>query len=241
MHLAIDVPAYTQASIYLTGTQNSLAIWRNHTDVNDNDTIYRSGIVSISAGSTIQLISDYQTLEQGYLSYWAGFRLNNYFSPLIAFYVVLSQPTFYANILNTWLYDVTLANIGNGWTGQSFITPLSGIYFFTCGSGIVKGIRTSGLNLYVNGIVYTNPGYNVLTRILTSASNVDFLARSWFISLNSNTSVVAGLQLNVDSRFTDPIHQQIYYSGFFYSPVTNQQVQFGKNSAICLYVSLWLN
>ena len=58
MHLSADVPAHTPANFYLRGVENNIAIWRNHTAINDNETIYRTGIVNISAGSTVQLVSE---------------------------------------------------------------------------------------------------------------------------------------------------------------------------------------
>ena len=114
-------------------------------------------------------------------------------------------------------------NVGNGWTGSAFVTSVSGIYFFSCGSDVLQG-TSAGLNLYVNGIVVGYLVINSLSYLIDSSTDFDFMARSWLITLTANNSVIAGLSYHISNRLTDQVDIRLYYSGFFYRPVNGLQV-----------------
>src|SRR5689334_4280195 len=76
MHVSVDVPAQTQARLFVTGMENpTLVIVKNHTSLSSVDTMSRDGVVSVPIGRTLTLTTDYPTNGTLYYQpYWAGFR-----------------------------------------------------------------------------------------------------------------------------------------------------------------------
>ena len=211
MHFGADVPARTMANITLVGSpMNTL---KTYSDLIQVDTIAREGVVSAQPYDLNYIASLYSTQRV----YWSGFRLDNYFSPLVAFYVARTSPISTIGYLS---YDRTLINEGNGWnsTTNRFVAPYSGVYFFSVSLGQLPKNRTI-LQIFKNGAAVVTIG-TAMANLMGSGQ--DLVGRSHLMSLNVNDYVET--YFSEGNPFSDSTNLQISFSGFFYNLTTGQQV-----------------
>ena len=211
LHFGADVPARTMANITLV--RSVMNILKTYTDLTMTDSIAREGIVSFQPNDIIYITSLYVTQR----IYWSGFRLDNYFSPVVAFYVARTSPI---SSLGYFSYDRTLVNEGKGWnsTTNRFVAPYSGIYFFTANFGqlpvkrILFYFQRNGKSVATIGTAMAN----------LMKSGQDLVGRSHLMFLN--TSDYVQTYLYEGTPLSDSINLQISFSGFFYNLLTGQQV-----------------
>ena len=211
LHFGADIPASTMANITLVGSaMNSLKTYANLTKT---DSISREGVVSVQPYDLIYIASMYSTQR----IYWSGFRLDNYFSPLVAFYVARTSPI---SATGYFSFDRTLVNEGNAWdsTNNRFVAPYSGIYFFTMNLGQLP-VKRLQYCLYKNGAY--------IVTVITGMANLmgpgqDLVGRSHLMSLNAKDYVQPFI--TEGTPFSDSTNLQISFSGFFYNLSIGQQV-----------------
>ena len=220
MHIGIDVPANTQAHLQLTGS--TLSIWKTHSALNGVDTMTNDGFVQASQGTQLTLSTDFATNSSAINQpYWVGFRLDNYFSPLIAFSVILTSA--YGNPNAPVPFDVVLLNLGQGWLHKEFVPPYAGIYFFRLSVGVSFSTPCQ-LSLRVNG-QYPCSFQTGLANYVTAGDNkFDIVSRTCMIDME--TTDVASVYLitrmlnNAPCIIGSTKYQQTAFSGFLYSPVS---------------------
>ena len=231
MHLSIDVPAHTQARFYLVGTEYQFAIIKNHTSLKEGDTMIRDGVVSVTAGQRLTIASDYPTDTTGVMQpYWAGFRLDNYFNPLVVVSVACTSPT--TNVQSGQskriIYDRILVNIGSAWNATSnlLIVPFKGIYLFSCSAALLRKAKSNSLviKLVINGIeqnkLSVSGGVN---RQMIQDNTTDFISRTFLLSLNQNDQVT-GVVLE-STAYSDTTNWQVALHAVLYSPQVTTQVR----------------
>ena len=227
MHVAVDVPAHTQAHLYISGLHQPFAIVRNHTSLPQGDTISRDGIVSVPAGQPVSMASDYPTETTGIMQpYWAGFRLDNYFNPLIAVSVACTTPIYGSEGLEQpVIYDLVLINIGSAWNlaNNKFTAPTGGIYVISFSAGVMRLADSKSIivRLLVNDIVRQAMEGGV-NRMMTQDNTVDFISRSFFLRLNHGDNVTT--RLLESTAYSDTINLPIALHIVLYNPNCSPQV-----------------
>lgn len=104
--------------------------------LSDVDTMTRQGIISLSAGQTVTMATAFPTAgASGYKQpYWASFRLDNLFSPLVFVSVARDSPVpaKYSYFVNAE-YGRIMVNTGGAWNTTYFNTtfrpPVEGTLF----------------------------------------------------------------------------------------------------------------
>ena len=213
MHIAVDVPPYTPTHVRISDA--SLSIFANQTNTNVTVTLAMNGIIGIQPGSTIKLI----TASSSLATYWTGFRINNLFSPVVAFRVVRNTPL---TALVQITFDVVLVNEGNAWDASvnKFIAPHDGVYLFSYSGGI-RYLKAPFIDFYINGtVVYRAAGG--LSQYFDSG--VDMLSKTTVLSLRKTDYIHLSLSNN-DFMYSDSVNHQIAFTGFYYSPASIQQVR----------------
>lgn len=229
MHIGVEVPAGTKAHIQVTGT--SLSIWKTHTALNDFDSMTSDGFVQTSQGTKLTLSTDYATVSSPYLQpYWVGFRLDNYFTSLVAFSVALSTQF---GVLNGVVpFDIILLNIGNGWQQDGtyqFVPPRAGIYYFKFSGGVAYN-RIYLLGLQINGqnpcSFQTGVAHFVPQNVNSPFDTFDVVSRSCMVEMaTTDTAAVyllAKMVALLDTTYyviSSATYQQTSFSGFLYSPL----------------------
>ena len=230
MHIGVEVPAGTQAHIQIAGT--SMSIWKTYSALNGIDTMTSDGFVQASPGTKLTLITEYATSSSQFnQTYWMGFRLDNYFSPLVAFSVALSKS--YGIVGNAIPFDIVLLNAGNKWYSSTseFIPPQSGIYFFRFSVGVIHGpgsyAETYNVGVQINGeypcVLQTGIAAFVTENTISPSATFDIVGRTCLLELDTNDRVSVYL---IDTRFdsgnnviiSSTTYQQTTFSGFLYSP-----------------------
>ena len=228
MHISVDVPVRTQAHLFLVGTTYQFAIVRNHTSLPGSDTMIRDGVVSLAAGQSVTLVTDYPVQFTGLRQpYWAGFRLDNYFSPLIAISVACTTPVIsWAGHQEPIVYDRVLVNIGSAWNTMTnqFTAPVTGIYLFSFSAGVMRRANWNPVlvELLVNGLTIKVMGGGV-NRHMTQDNTIDFISRTFLLVLSQYdnvTSVVAE-----STAYSDPINWQNALHAVLYCPQNTAQVR----------------
>ena len=129
LHVSINVPASTSASISLTGATTYMNIVQTHNGFNGLYSISRNGVMELQADTKLSFKSNYVSNNLR----WISFRLDNCFSPLYAFRVARTSSLASAASASLITYDLVLLNIGSAWNAaaNSFQAPMSGQYFFS--------------------------------------------------------------------------------------------------------------
>ena len=158
MHMAIDVPPNVNCDAYLSLPNRSLSLVKSYS-LSNKDTMSRDAIIRVQSDVYVTMKSNFQF--QG--AYWAGFRIDTMMSPLVCFYVGRSTSVNTPGQITD--FDQVLVNEGLGWnsTRSAFITPRSGIYFFSFSGGISSSQHAVNV-LQVNGItvMISYPGVSSL-------------------------------------------------------------------------------
>ena len=212
MHIAVDAPASTATTLFLSDLSMSVNV--NQTTTSVAVTLAMSGVVKVQPGAQLNLIASTNTSA----TFWSAYRIDNLFCPLIAFRVVRSTPLTTQSLIT---FDTVLVNEGNAWNSvvNDFVAPAGGIYMFSFSGGIrfQMGIV---LNLFCNGVMIRRAGGGYGD---VFASGYDTLSRTALLSLKA--SDVVNLTLSQKSYlYSDSTNFQISFSGFYYSPVSRQQV-----------------
>ena len=228
MHIGIDVPATTQAHLQVTGTK--LSIWKTHAALNGIDTMTNDGFVQASQGTKLTLSTDFAASSSSFEQpYWVGFRLDNYFSPLVAFSVALSTPFSDSNVAIP--FDIVLYNIGNGWQSSNFqfIPPQTGIYFFRFSAGVVSN-NTYQIGFKLNDqypcSLQTGLALFVPPSQASPFDTFDVVSRTCMVEMQ--TSDIASIVMfgkawwtnDADVITSSTVYQQTTFKGFLYSPIS---------------------
>ena len=207
-HLSAGVPAGSGTNFSLNGLNYSAVVYSSAVvyppDQLTTDTLqYVWPNSKISVSNKQQLFSS-PNLETAFL----GFRLDNMFSPLVAFGVQLTQVV---NITGVIKFNRILVNEGNGYniSEGAFITPVTGSYFFS-----VTILTGTDINIYVNSIA---------NRKLTVCLCDD--AHSSTDQVSSRGAVMLALLVNDKVQvYTSTLISTVYdglfsFQGFLYSPL----------------------
>ena len=164
MHVAIDVPPNVNCDAFLSSLIiiRILSLVKSY-PLSDKDTISRDAIIRVQSDVAVTMKSNFQF--QG--AYWAGFRIDTMMTPLVCFYVGRSTSVNIRGQITG--FDQVLVNEGLGWnsTRNAFVTPQSGIYFFTFSGGITSK-NYAVINLQVNGNTVM-PLYNGVANLIPSS------------------------------------------------------------------------
>ncbi len=134
-------------------------------------------------------------------------------SPLVAFYVALTQPWLTPSA--TLPYDTVLVNEGAGWSSgtSTFLAPRAGIYFFSQGISVTQS-NGACLVLVVNGFCVTTQCIYEMTH-----DNVETSRSAVMKTLQANDNVKS--QVLWASQIYGSSLEQTYLQGFLYAPVNN--------------------
>ena len=129
-HLCAGVPAKTQTNVRLNGLDYPAVAYSSVNDypadqltVDTLQWVRRNTTLTVSTEEPLFSSLNMETA-------WLGFRLDNLFTPLIAFAAQLTSTKEFHTIL---IFDRVLVNEGNCYNEQNgvFIVPISGNYFFS--------------------------------------------------------------------------------------------------------------
>ena len=228
MHISVDVPMNTPAHLFLSGVSYQFAIVKQAL-IPGGDTMIRDGVVNVEAGQLVTLVCNYPTEETDLQQpYWAGFRLDNYFSPLIAMSVACTTS------VNSWaghqepiVYDRVLVNIGSAWNTMTnqFTAPVTGIYLFSFSAGVMRRANWNPVlvELLVNGMTRKVMGGGV-NKQMTQDNTIDFISRTFLLVLNKNDNVTSVV---VESTaYSDKTNWQNALHAILYSPQGGIQVRY---------------
>ena len=212
MHIAADVPSSVQAIIKLSDI--SMTVYSTISVYAVTITMAMSGVIKVMPSTSLNLIASTSTSA----TYWAAFRIDNLFYPLVAFRVVrTSSITAQGQIL----FNTVLVNEGNAWNASAhkFIVPYDGIYLLSYSGGI-QYMYGPALNLYRNGVQIRSA---VGGFAKTAPTGYDTMLRSTVISLVAND--VMHLTLSQESNlYCEATYRPISFSGFYYNPISTIQV-----------------
>jgi hypothetical protein len=128
MHVGALVPAMGQVNLTLTNGQMTLVktIAANTTL---DDTVTMTGVVDFASGAPptqLSIISSQPTFTVN----WAGFRIDTYNNPFVAFRVACSTSQDYWENVN---FDLVQLNVGGGWiTSSSAFTVHCTCHWYIC-------------------------------------------------------------------------------------------------------------
>ena len=212
--LCVGVPANTFTYNWLNGLDYPAVIYSTATcypmDRMSIDTIqWIDPAVSLAVSNNQSLFSS-SNLETA----WLGFRLDNTFSPLIAFDVQLTHYDSSIENIISINFDRILVNEGNSYyiTNNTFVVPLDGCYYFSVITPIAAHITVNN-NIVLCVCLCDNAHGNAIGSARASV----------MITLNKNDIVrakatVAGLSI------TGNENGLTNFRGFLYSPLTQQLV-----------------
>ena len=215
LHIAIDIPSYQKAYIYVSSTINdtSLTILSTQNYLNDTDRISRDGLINLDDGEEVTFFSN-----NSFNTLWSGFRLDSLMKPLIAFYVARTKS--WATTGSAVIFDQLLINVGSGWdkTSNRFIVPNNGTYYFCLSFGYEAG-KTITFQLLLNGNIKLA---TVVTADTTIKDGVSIAAKSYMAKLKELDYV----EINslTDPSYSDEKNLQIAFGGFLYSPLGGTMV-----------------
>ena len=223
-HMGVDVPPSTFAFLHILNLypgQNMTIMKRNRAIYAGLDSLTYDGIIKLATSSnSLTLATDYATYGtmNNRQSYWAGFRLDNFFRPLIAFRVTRSSPVY---DLGPYTYDTVLVNEGSGWdtARNAFIAPVSGVYFFTVSGGITNAMYT--LSVLVNSVLNCNIKAGI--GALLMVSETDLVTGACFLQMSKGDNVTSVLT-NGSPMYSTPLNNYISFSAFCYNPSISQKV-----------------
>ena len=207
-HLNAGVPAGSGTNFSLNGLNYSAVVYSSAVvypqDQLTTDTLQYVWPNSKISVSNSQPLFSSSNLETAFL----GFRLDNMFSPLVAFGVQLAQVV---NITGVIKFNRILVNEGNGYniSEGAFITPVTGSYFFS-----VTVLTRNTIYVYVNSIV---------NKKLTVCLCDD--AHSSTDQVSSRGSVMLALLVNDKvqvhaSTLISTVNDGLFsFQGFLYSPL----------------------
>ena len=243
----IDVAYQSKVDVSIDGGPAHLNLYQSYASPNYFDSISRCGIASLKPAQNLTMKSRYLNSDRGInQTYWAGFRIDNLFQPLIVIGAITpagDYPIYFLGQLNQPIkYEIIWLNLGLAWNyaKKLFTAPISGIYFFSFSIGVVFTYisRTYELHLLVQ--------QNLICSAKTSLSNylpydgIMLLSKSCLLSLTAGDDVAV---VNYPVYISDIETFQTVLHGFLYSPQYTQQVCFilkflyfikkfsGKNSA----------
>ena len=212
--LCVGVPAYTSTYNQINGLDYPTVIYSIAAvypmDRLSIDTIqWVSPAVSLTVSNNQALFSS-SNLETA----WLGFRLDNTFSPLIAFDV---QLTHYDSSIENGIainFDRVLVNEGNSYyiSNNTFVVPLDGSYFFSI-------ITPNGAHITVN----SNITLNVCVCDTAHGNAIGSARASAMMTLNRG-DIVRAKALIAGLNITGNENGLTNFRGFLYSPLTQRQV-----------------
>lgn len=205
------VPAMGQANLTLANGHMTLV---KTVVANAVDTLTMTGVVGFASGTTptqLSVISSQPTLTTN----WAGFRIDTYNNPLVAFRVACSTSQAAWQDVN---FDLVQLNVGGGWitSSSAFIAPITGTYVLA----LTIGIQAPGAPrtiLKLNEVKVSDMQGAI--GCISTAPNLDLMSKTLVLSL------VAGDNLTMVGNFySDPFNVPTTFSGFLYSPTQVQPV-----------------
>ena len=219
LHIGADIPASTKANITLNVVGLKLNLLKTHTVLSFPDTVAREGVISLNPLDLIYATSVFSTLNV----LLSGFRLDNYFNPLVAFYVGIS---FSLQLTGYCSFDRVLVNEGNAWNSISnrFVAPYDGIYFLSSSAGL-KPVSTikSVFEIRKNRVTVTQT-VSSITALMNQGQ--DQITRSHLLSLNATDYLQLYIENSQAGAMTsDETVLMASFSGFYYSPPAGQQVR----------------
>ena len=216
LHIGADIPAHTMTNITLNVVGPKLNLLKTHTVLSFPDTVAREGVVSLNPLDLIYATSVFSTLNV----LLSGFRLDNYFNPLVAFYVGISFSTQLSGYCS---FDRVLVNEGNTWNSMNnrFVAPYVGIYLVSF-SGGVKPIPSAKamFEIHKNGLAVTQTSTSVSGLI---NQGQDQITHSHLLSLYATDYLQIYISGGVLTSDEDALMTS--FSGFFYGLPIAQQVK----------------
>ena len=212
----------TFANITVLGTNQSpiVSIRRLHTVYNNYDTISRDKILNLTSNQQLTVSSSYPTFGNSSVgSSWGAFLLDSLLSSFIAFEVCMHKST---SGTSQSFYQ-TVFNYGNAWDNatQSFIAPLTGIYYFSISIGVPANTKEWN--------AFTLSAYTLacsLEHYSTYNNDLDLISRGCLLQLTSGQS----LGITWENKPVDTSYSETSFRGFLYSPTSGLQVAWSVHS-----------
>jgi hypothetical protein len=211
-HLSVGVPSGTSTTCQINGLQFFSGIATTTTNY-PNDYI-TSDTLQWVAASTALSVSNVQQLisNTSYQTAWLGIRLDNCYSPLVAFSVAVNVTSPITGLIS---FNRMLVNEGSAWSpsANTFTAPTAGLYFFSITSPDAAG---------------GNGGTTVVVNLTTTQLNTCNCGGS-----QNGNMIIRGavmLQLNAGDTVQFRVHGTIKgggmlnAQGFLYSPMRGPQI-----------------
>jgi hypothetical protein len=229
MHIATDVPAYTMANMTVPGT--SLRIVKSYTTINDTDTMSCDAVVAANPGTVFRVSTGYASSSSVFdIPTWVAFRLDNYFSPLVAFSVACSSRIGGESLNIAVPFDIEFVDTANAWssTTKQFTAPQTGIYVFKFSGGVIFD-TTYLMGLFVDGSVKAAIETGIAKFLANSSTALDVVGTTAMLPVSAGSAVTVMLirftGYDLQPVYSDPVNLLTTFSGFMYSPYIAQQVR----------------
>ena len=223
-HLSAGVPAHSKTNYRLIGITYPAVVYSS-TTVYNKEQLTVDTLQWVKSNTTLSIYNEQSLFSSKNLeTAWLGFRLDNLFTPLVAFGVQLTQPF---NFTGSVIFDRVMVNEGNHYNSSNgiFVAPDNGVYFFSLTTTTLLCIVVNKVNVMMCVCLCDN--FHNLTDIVSSRGTV-------MLTLDAKDSV------HVESKYNQaPIASNqdglTNFHGFLYSPISENQVAWSvsQTTSIC--------
>ena len=215
-HTGLDIPANTKVNVLLYNT--NLNLQKAVTALDDTTTMSMKGVINMSPKMVCWTTSLYSL---SFVS-WSAFRIDNIFYPLEAFHVANTDSIVNNDQIS---FNIIILTLGNGWkqNTNTFEPSYVGIYFVSFSGGIFS--TSAQIDLMLNNVYVTSAYAPYFSSGSDIYSKSDMFSKSFMIKLLAGDSLSL---VGFGEIYSTRNSKQITFSGFNYSPMNLQQVNYKK-------------